>query len=145
MNRAGLGPCSSKYFLQLLACLAPPYSIAMAANLLPLPLSRPQLLPTPAHLWPLESGSLALSAACLSFICSVPPWLLLTILKPFLCFQDFRKYEEGFDPYSMVRGNSPALEGGCSKTEEELELYGLWGTQRAPMMTSDALFCKGSI
>ncbi|EGW12081.1 ATP-binding cassette transporter sub-family C member 8, partial [Cricetulus griseus] len=23
------------------------------------------------------------------------------ILKPFLCFQDFRKYEEGFDPYSM--------------------------------------------
>lgn len=26
-----------------------------------------------------------------------------------LCFQDFRKYEEGFDPYSMVRDDSPPL------------------------------------
>ena len=26
-----------------------------------------------------------------------------------LCFQDFRKYEEDFDPYSMVRDDSPAL------------------------------------
>lgn len=26
-----------------------------------------------------------------------------------LCFQDFRKYEEGFDPYSMVRNDSPPL------------------------------------
>lgn len=108
LNRAGTGPCFSKHFLRLLAYSAP------LLHPLWLPVSSLCLHPDhhhsrpPAHLWPLESGLLALSPACLCFVCSAPPWLLLTILNPFLCFQDFRKYEEGFDPYSMVRGDSPA-------------------------------------
>lgn len=52
---------------------------------------------------PFASSSSALSlfpAVTLRKISSVA-------LTPTLCFQDFRKYEEGFDPYSMVRQNAP--------------------------------------
>ena len=41
-----------------------------------------------------------------------------------LCFQDFRKYEEGFDPYSMVRDDSPAL--GSKPRSRGGGLWSIW-------------------
>lgn len=87
---------------------------------------------SPAHLSPLESGPLCLP--CLSELVFVMCLGGFYILKPFLCFQDFRKYEEGFDPYSMVRGTLQ-IRGSSPPNEEELELYfGPLGIQRVLTM-----------
>lgn len=75
----------------------------------PHPLSGPQLAPC-SPLFTQSSFALCLfPAVTLSGLC----WVALTLP---LCFQDFRKYEEGFDPYSMVRDNSPPP--GQSQSQE---------------------------
>lgn len=56
--------------------------------------------------------------------CSDPQGHLLCHPNTLFCFQDFRKYEEGFDPYSMVRENSPTL--GSNPRNGGGGLYYIW-------------------
>uniref|UniRef100_A0A8C0L0J0 Harmonin n=1 Tax=Canis lupus dingo TaxID=286419 RepID=A0A8C0L0J0_CANLU len=51
-----------------------------------------------------------------------PQGTLLCALTHSLRFQDFRKYEEGFDPYSMVRDHSPPQGLFLSNQEGSLDL-----------------------
>lgn len=74
-------------------------------------------------------------------------------LTPTLCFQDFRKYEEGFDPYSMVSENAPppgessqecgwglqCAPSGPGGPRDEV------GHMRSPQGAPPALFCEGSL
>lgn len=47
-------------------------------------------------------------------------------LTPSLCFQDFRKYEEDFDPYSMVRDKSPPLGSNPRNGDGGLQCVQWW-------------------
>lgn len=88
----------------------PASPLAGLLGLLGLPAS--SLHPHPGHIWPptlsLISYPFTTSSSALSLLPAVTLRELYSVaLTPSLRLQDFRKYEEGFDPYSMVREKSP--------------------------------------